>query len=267
MGGALLAAADALILRSVIVRELGLDAAGVYTSAWGLSGMFASFVSGAMGTDCYPRLTAAAQDDAEVNPLVNEQIEIGALLALPGLVATQAFAPLVMQLFYSKEFLAGAELLQWFVLGVMLQVVAWPLGFIQRAKGASFWMYLSQTEAYLVLLGLSIGLLHYYDDVVGVALAVPCMYALHLVITVLIARHLSSFRYTAQSIRLQTFAVGLTLVSFFVQRRLPYHYSLAVGVLITLAGVWFSLRGIVHRVGDEHRLARFIRSLPGGKLI
>jgi len=198
---------------------------------------------------------------------VNEQIEIGVLLALPGLVATQAFAPLVMQLFYSSEFLAGAELLQWFVLGVMLQVVAWPLGFIQRAKGASFWMYLSQSEAYVVLLGLSIGLLHYYDDVVGVAIALPCMYAVHLAITVLIARHLSSFRYTAQSMRLQTSAVGLTLVSFSVQRWLPYHCSLAIGVLITLAGVYFSLRGIVQRVGDEHRAVRFIRSLPGGKFI
>jgi PST family polysaccharide transporter len=267
MWGALLAAAVALILRSVIVRELGLGAAGIYTSAWGLSGMFASFVLGAMGTDFYPRLTAAAHDDAEVNRLVNEQIEIGVLLALPGLVATQAFAPLVMRLFYSSEFLAGAELLQWFVLGVMLQVVAWPLGFIQRAKGASLWMYLSQTEAWLVLLGLSIGLLHYYDDVVGVAIALPCMYAAHLVITVLIARHLSSFRYTPASIRLQQSAVGLTLIGFSVQRWLPHHYSLAIGALLTIGAVWFSLRGIVQRIGDEHSVARFIRSLPGGKFI
>ena len=267
MWGALLAAAVALIVRSVIVRELGLDAAGIYTSAWGLSGMFASFVLGAMGIDFYPRLTAAAHDDAEINRLVNEQIEIGVLLAVPGLVATQAFAPLVMQLFYSREFLAGAELLQWFVLGVMLQVVAWPLGFIQRAKGASRWMYLSQTEAYVVLLGLSIGLLHYYNDVVGVALALPCMYAVHLVITVLIARHLSSFRYTPQSIRLQQSAVGLTLVGFSIQRWLPYHYSLAIGVLVTMGAVYFSLRGIIQRIGDEHRVARFIRGLPGGKFI
>lgn len=267
MWGALLAAAVALILRSVIVREHGLVAAGIYTSAWGLSGMFANFVLGAMGTDFYPRLTAAAHDDPEVNRLVNEQIEISVLLALPGLVATQAFAPLLMQLFYSREFLAGGELLQWFVLGVMLQVVAWPLGFIQRAKGASRWMYLSQTEAYVVLLTLSIALLRYYDDVVGVALALPCMYAVHLVITLLIARHLSSFRYTTDSMRLQAFAVALTLVGFSVQRWLPSNYSLGIGSVVALASVYFSLRGIVRRIDDEHRLTRFLRSLPGGKFI
>jgi len=267
MWGALLAAAVALILRSVIVREQGLAAAGIYTSAWGLSGMFASFVLGAMGTDFYPRLTAVAHDNASVNRLVNEQIEIGVLLALPGLVATQAFAPLVMQLFYSREFLAGAELLQWFVLGVMLQVVAWPLGFIQRAKGASRWIYLSQTEAYVVLLGLSVGLLHHYDDVIGVAIALPCMYAIHLVITILIARHLSSFRYTPESIRLQQYAVGLTLLGFCVQRWLPHNWAIAVGVLVTVGAVYGSLRGIVQRVGEEHRVVRLIRRLPGGKLI
>jgi PST family polysaccharide transporter len=267
MWGALLAAAVALILRSIIVRELGLNAAGIYTSAWALSGMFAGFVLGAMGTDFYPRLTAAAHDNAEVNRLVNEQIEVGVLLALPGLVATQAFAPLVIRLFYSREFLAGAELLQWFVLGVMLQVIAWPLGFIQRAKGASRWMYLSQTEAYLVLLGLSIALLYYYDDVIGVAIALPCMYTAHLLITVLIARHLSSFRYTPESLRLQQLACVLTLVGFLIQRWMPHHYSLAGGALLTIGALYFSLRGIVRRIGDEHRLARFIRSLPGGKFI
>jgi hypothetical protein len=128
-------------------------------------------------------------------------------------------------------------------------------------------MYLSQTEAYLVLLGLSVSLLYYYDDVVGVAIALPCMYTAHLLITVLIARHLSSFRYTTESLRLQEGAVMITLVGFFVQRWIPHHYALAVGALLTLGAVYLSLRGLLERVGDEHRLARLIRSLPGGKLI
>ena len=267
MWGALLAAAVALTLRSVIVRELGLGAAGIYTSSWGLSGMFASFVLAAMGTDFYPRLTAVAQDNVSVNRLVNEQIEIGVLLALPGLVGTQSFAPFVMQLFYSREFVGGAELLQWFVLGVMLQVVAWPLGFIQRAKGASRWMYVSQTEAQVLLLGLSVGLLHHYDDVIGVAVALPCMYAIHLVVTILIARHLSSFRYTSNAFRLQQVALGLTLLGFFVQRWLPNDWAVAVGALITVGATYWSLREITRRIGEEHRVVRFIRKLPGGKLI
>jgi glycosyltransferase involved in cell wall biosynthesis len=60
MYGALLAAAVGFPIRALIVRDLGLEASGLYQAAWGLSGMFAGFILGAMGTDFYPRLLEAA---------------------------------------------------------------------------------------------------------------------------------------------------------------------------------------------------------------
>ena len=109
MYGALLAAMLGLAIRSLIVRKLGLDAGGMYQAAWGMSGMFAVFIIGAMGMDYYPRLTAVAHDNDQVNRLVNEQIEVGILLALPGLLGTLVFAPWLMHIFYSAKFLPGAE--------------------------------------------------------------------------------------------------------------------------------------------------------------
>jgi antigen flippase len=76
---------------------------------------------------------------------VNEQTEIGILLALPGLLATLAFGPWILELFYSKKFLPAAELMPWFILGVFGRVVSWPLGFIQLAKGASRVFMLTET--------------------------------------------------------------------------------------------------------------------------
>ena len=60
-----------------------------------------------MGADFYPRLTAVADDHKECNRLVNEQAEVGLLLAGPGVIATLTFAPLVIWLFYSSAFRAG----------------------------------------------------------------------------------------------------------------------------------------------------------------
>lgn len=107
MYGALLAGAVGLAIRALIVRDLGIEAAGIYQAAWALSGMFGVFVLQAMGTDFYPRLTAAASDDLQVTKLVNEQMEVGMLLALPGVLGAIVFAPWLMSLFYSKQFLAG----------------------------------------------------------------------------------------------------------------------------------------------------------------
>jgi PST family polysaccharide transporter len=64
-----------------------------------------------MGADYYPRLTGVAHDHAAVNRLVNEQTEIGLLLAVPGLLATLALAPWIIRLFYTSEFLPAVELL------------------------------------------------------------------------------------------------------------------------------------------------------------
>ena len=81
-----------------------------------------------------------AKDNAECNRLVNEQAEVGLLIAGPGLLATLTFAPLVIQLFYSDKFGPAVEILRWICLGMMLRVTSWPMGFmlIAKGKGTSF---------------------------------------------------------------------------------------------------------------------------------
>ena len=128
-------------VRLIVLKEQGVEAAGLYQSAWALGGLYAGFILQAMGTDFYPRLTAVAQDHAQCNRLVNEQTQISILLAGPGLLATLTLAPLLMTVFYSPAFHQAADLLRWLSLGMMLRVVAWPMGFIMLAKGAR-WIFL-----------------------------------------------------------------------------------------------------------------------------
>ena len=170
MYGAILATTVELIIRSLIVKKLGLEANGIYQAAWAISGMFGGFIISAMGTDFYPRLTAVAQDDEQVNKLVNEQTEIGILLALPGLLGTLTFAVPLMHIFYTAKFLSGAELLPWFVAGVFLQVIVFPMGFIARAKGAIRFIYIGQTWINLSFLACATVLLSSFG-VLGVAYA------------------------------------------------------------------------------------------------
>ncbi|MBK6436672.1 MAG: oligosaccharide flippase family protein [Rhodanobacteraceae bacterium] len=111
MWSSLLTTGVDMFTRSLITREFGLDAAGIYQAAWSLSGMFAAFILQAMGADFYPRLTAVIGDHSAATQAVNEQTEIGILLALPGFLATLAFAPWIIEILYSKEFSSAADLL------------------------------------------------------------------------------------------------------------------------------------------------------------
>ena len=210
--------------------------------------MFAGFILSAMGTDFYPRLTAAAHDNEQVNRLVNEQIEIGILLALPGLLATLAFAPWLMRLFYSAKFLPSAELLPWLAVGIFGQVITFPLGFIQRAKGRSGWIYVSQTHLNLLNLMLALVMIRAYG-VVAAAWAFAITTYIHGLVVFGIARRLSKFAWTVPSARLTGGIVKLVL-----------------GVVVTAAGCLFSLRGVASRLGAHHPIVKLALKLPGGRL-
>jgi probable addiction module antidote protein len=94
-----------------------------------------NFVLGAMAADYYPRLTGVTTNKDKMGRLVNEQTEIAILLALPGLLFTLAFAPWLLEILYSREFINATALLHWFILGCMARVISWPLGFVMLALG------------------------------------------------------------------------------------------------------------------------------------
>ena len=125
----------AYAIRIIVLHESGVLAAGLYQAAWAVAGLYIGFVLQAMGTDFYPRLTGIAKDDTAIMHLVNEQTQVSLLLAGPGVIATIVLAPLAMAVFYSHEFAEASMPLRWLCLGMMLRVVAWPMGFIIIAKG------------------------------------------------------------------------------------------------------------------------------------
>lgn len=262
---ALLAALVGLAVRALIVRDLGLDANGIYQAAWGLSGAFAGFVLGAMGTDFYPRLTAAVGNHPEANRLVNEQTEVGVLLALPGLIGTLVFAPWVMQIFYSAKFVSGAELLPWFVLGIFGRVVSFPMGYVLLAKGASGWFALSETIASGLLLALSLVLLRTHG-LVGTAYAFAILYGFHCLGMAWVSHHLTGFRWSRSALRILGLALLLVVAGLATQHWLPPALCLAVGAVLTAVSGLASLRGIAARLGCHHRLVRAVCRIPGGRL-
>ncbi len=265
MWSGLLAAAVTLAVRAVIVRELGLDANGIYQAAWGISGMFAGFILGAMGADFYPRLTAASADNVQMNRLINEQTEIGILLALPGLMGTLAFAPWIMQLFYSAKFVSGAELLPWFVLGIFGQIISWPMGFALAAKGVSGWYFAVECAAHLLRLILSIALLRWLG-LLGTALAFSILYFIYTALMLWVCRRLTGFRWSDSSYKLMMVSAALVLMGFSVQKWASGHTGIVLGSILTGSASLLSLRGVASRLGGEHRIIQMACRIPGGRL-
>lgn len=266
MWNGLMGSAVAYLTVMLITQHEGTQAVGLYSAAFALSGMFVNFVLGAMGADYYPRLTGVANDKPAMVRMVNAQTEIGLLLAIPGLLATLALAPWILQLFYTREFIGAVELLQWFVLGCLGRVISWPLGFVMLALGKGRWFLLTESSFNLLHVALiALGLRLY--GIEGVAVAFFVMYVGYIVAVHLVSRHLLAFRWSAECTRLGLLLFPTLGVTFIASRFLPVWPATVFGLSLTLAASVLCLRGLVARVGSQHRIVRAITKLPGGKLL
>jgi antigen flippase len=266
MTNGLMGSAVAYVTVALITQYEGTQAVGLYSAAFALSGMFVNFVLGAMGADYYPRLTAAAGDHATMNRMVNEQTEIGLLLAMPGLLATLALAPWILQIFYTREFLGAVELLQWFILGCMGRVISWPLGFVMLALGKGKWFLLTETSFNLLHLALVALGLHVLG-IEGVAIGFFVMYLGYILAVYLVCLHLISFKWSGECARLGLLSLPFLGVIITASRLLPLWPATFLGLSLTLVASVLCLRGLAARVGSGHRIVRAITRLPGGKLL
>ena len=264
MWSGLLAAGMDMATRGLLVRDYGIEAAGIYHAAWTLSGMFAGFILSAMGTDFYPRLAGVIHDHEAATRSVNEQTEIGLLLALPGLLGTLAFAPWVIRIFYSEQFLPAASLLPWFVLGVFGRVLSWPLGYIQLAKGASWWFVTTETIVAVLQLSLLVWMVPRFGAM-GAAYAFSVTSFVYVLTMLGVARLLIGAHLTRGVVKLLWISGGLVLFGFGIGSMNSSWASLSFGGLTTAIGAVVSLRGIVKRTGKSGKLYNLISAIPGAR--
>jgi len=253
-----------LYTRSLISRELGVDATGIFHAAWALSGTFAGFVLGAMGVDFYPRLTATIHNATEAVREVNEQTEIGILLTLPGLLLIVAFAKWIVWALYSADFAPATDVLVWMVLGMFGRVISWPLGYVQLAAGAGRWYAASEAIFFAVQLALITSLVPRFG-VVGAAYAFAVTYVIYSAGMVLIAQRLIAFRWSRSVWRMLGLSSLLITAALAANQILSGLQALLAGFLIAALGSVWCAKGLVGRLGPTHPLTRVLTRIFGPK--
>ncbi|KQY00556.1 hypothetical protein ASE23_28740 [Rhizobium sp. Root73] len=250
MASGLLTLATAYVVRIIVLQHGGIVAAGLYQAAWALGSLYAGFILQAMGTDFYPRLTAVAGDHAACNRLVNEQARVSILLAFPGVLATLTFAPIVMQLFYSPEFYGAADLLRWICLGMLLRIIAWPMGYIVLAKGEQGVFLWTEVAATVVHIGLAWLLVSEFG-LIGSAAAFFGLYLWHSLLIYFFARKLTGFRWSPANLKIGLIFIVASALIFSATLVLPFWHATALGsVAVVLSGL-YSLKMLIGLLPPE----------------
>lgn len=195
MGAGLVGALVQLWIRIEVGNTLGAESLGHFQAASTISMQYVGFVLGAMGADYYPRLTGVIHDHKAATRLVNEQTEIALLLSAPVFIAMMGLTPWVIHLLYSSAFAPAAEVLRWQILGDVLKVASWPLGFVILAAGAGKTFFLTESLVLLTMGSLIAGLTTSFGlRITGIAFLV--CYLIHLPLVYWLARSRIGFRWT-----------------------------------------------------------------------
>ena len=232
-----------LWIRIDVARVLGAQSLGQYQAAWTISMQYITFILIAMGTDYYPRLTGVIHDPRAAGRMVNEQTEIATLLSAPVFIAMMAIAPWVIHLLYAASFTPAIEILRWQVLGDVLKVASFPLGFLILAAGDGKIFFLSESAAWLVATGVITGCVRAFGlPITGIAYL--AMYAFYLPLVYWLAWRRIGFRWSRSVLVLSvvTFAICVGVDIFTALTR----WGMLAGCIVAVVFGVYSLGRITH---------------------
>lgn len=255
MSSALMTMGVGYAVRIIVLRRVGFAATGLYQSAWTIGGLYVGFILQAMGADFYPRLTASANDNIACNRLVNEQAQVGLLLAGPGVIATLTFAPLVIGLLYTVKFGAAIEILRWICLGTTLQVITWPMGFIIVAKAKQNLFFGAELAWTIVSIALAWICIKSFG-LKGAGIAFFGSYIFHGFLIYPIVRHLSGFRWSAENLKTgRTFLslIAMVFCGFYI---LPRLLAACVGTVAAVLSGAYSIRVLQTLVSSDSAVSQ-----------
>lgn len=252
-----------LAARTLVQRELGAGALGQFQAAWTIGMTYLGFVLGAMGTDYYPRLTAAIQDRAAAVRLVNEQTEVALLLCAPVLVAMLGCAPYIIRLLYSAEFGPAADILRWQLLGDLLKVMSWPLGFILLAAGAGKTFLLAEALAVFVFFSV-VWIALPLIGITATGVAFLALYAAYLPVVWLLARRHIGFAWT-RTVKVQAAIAAAAALAVEIMARQSVVGGAALGLLLGAALGIGAIMQLSKQVGAGGRLGKLATSADRAK--
>lgn len=201
MGAGLMGAMVHLWIRAEVGKTLGAESLGHFQAAWSISMQYIGFVLAAMAADYYPRLTSVIHDHKAAVRLVNEQTEIALILSAPVLIAMIGLTPWVIRLLYSSAFMPAAEVLRWQILGDVLKIASWPLGFVILAAGAGKTYFFAESLV-LLLMGALIARLSATIGLQITGIAFFACYGIYLPLVYWLARRRIQFEWTSRVVTL-----------------------------------------------------------------
>lgn len=245
-------------LLQIYVKSVGgVSEVGFYNVGFLIINTYVGMVFSAMGKDYFPRLSAVSDNFEKANEIIIKQALIGVLLVTPIIIVFLSFAPTLIKLFFSSEFLVVVSLVSFGLLGIVFKAASWSMGYYFIAKGDSK-VYIKTTIGFNALL-LVMSIIGYnYDGLRGLGISFLVYYIVHFVVIYFIMK----LRYLF-SLNKEFIYTFITCLCFCILSLILIHisnvkikYPLLI-VMILLSG-WFTIYFLNKKVDLKGIINTFI---------
>ena len=236
----------------------GKGVVGIYNSGWAITNQYVGLVFTAMAADYFPRLVGLKSNQEKLNEAVNQQAEIALLIVAPLMLLYLSFLPVIIQLVYTKEFLAIVDFAQWMILGMLLKTTSWALSYVIIAKGDNRLFFFSEFISNGAFLLLIIGNYTWFG-LEGVGIAFVIEYALYFSALYFIAKKRYRISFNKEFIKVFLLQFALCLIGFLIVYTKGYPLAYVFVFLLFLFSAFYSLKKLNEKLDLREKLISILQ--------
>lgn len=160
-----------MVIRSYLNNVGDTAILGLYNAGYMMTVTYAGMVFSAMETDYFPQLAAINAPGAQLNALVNRQMEVSLLIIAPLLTLFIIAQPILLPLLYSHAFMGIMGMAQVSALSMFMRALYLPVEYIPLSRGDSRRYLIMESSAAVLLVGCVYLGYHFYG-LTGIGLGI-----------------------------------------------------------------------------------------------
>lgn len=181
---------------NIFVRTFGsVDNVGLFQAANSITNQYVGIIFSALALDYFPRLSAITGSIPKMREVVNRQAEIVIVIMTPLIILLLLTTPWLIQILLSETFLVVSPLVKWLALGVLLQGITFPLGYLFIAnenRKVYFWMEVVWSNILWIACSF---IFYYYFNLIGLGISLVVRTGIDIIVSYCVCNKFYGFVY------------------------------------------------------------------------
>lgn len=231
---------------NIYIRNTGgVSDVGLFQACMQITNSSINIVLVAMAADYFPRLANCQGNKKESRLIASQQTEIAVLLSTPIIVSLIIFAPTVINILLSNDFISIRSAISWFILATIFRLPSWSLNYYILANGKTkLYILFVLINTLTLLISYCTG--YYIGGIKGMGIAYIIQLSLYTIIQNIIIRIIFNIYLNKQFWTLYTIGCLICIFSLYIAEAID-NQKYIFGCLIVCSAFIYSTYFLVKK--------------------